>query len=263
MITLIGHGYIGTHIARNLRDFEWISHKETPARHTKFIINATGYIGYPNVEECEVNKDLCAQANILYPLSLEERYKDRVNVPILHISSGCVYTGYPEGGWTEEDEPNFTFDTGCFYSGCKITFQKLMKRYLHKSYLFRIRMPFCDTMHPKNLLYKYHKYPKLVDFKNSITSMLDLINILQFFLKERPDFGIYNIVNKGTISTRDIVSKMQLDKQWFTTDEFEGISKARRSNCSLSTKKIESVYPISEVNEAMDKAIFSYRKNSI
>jgi dTDP-4-dehydrorhamnose reductase len=259
MITLIGHGYIGTHIAKKLRNFEWISHNETPSKNTSFIINATGYIGYPNVEECEKNKDVCMEANVLYPLSLERQYR----IPILHITSGCVYTGYPEGGWTEEDAPNFTFDAGCFYSGCKIAFQKLLQPYLDKSYLFRVRMPFCETPHPKNLLFKYNRYPKLVNYKNTITGMLDLINIVQYFERERPDFGIYNIVNKGIITTEEIVKKLDVDKQWYTREEFESISTTKRSNCALSTKKLESVYPVPHINDSLDKAIFNYRKNCL
>jgi UDP-glucose 4,6-dehydratase len=259
MITLIGHGYIGTHIAKKLRDFEWISHKELPNEKTQFIVNAAGYIGYPNVDACEVNKELCMEANVLYPLRLEQKYK----VPILHITSGCVYTGYPQNGWRETDEPNFNFDNGSFYSGCKILFQKMLKEYLNKSYLFRIRLPFDDTLHQKNLLYKYEKYSTLVNFENSITCVEDLVNCVSLFIKERPEYGIYNIVNKKTTTTKQIVEKMQLNKEWMSHDEFQSKVNTPRSNCSLNTEKIESVYDMPCIESALDKTIYSYRKNNL
>lgn len=258
MITLIGHGYIGTHIAKRLRDFEWISHKEIPNEKTQFIVNATGYVGYPNVDDCEINKQKCLEANVLYPLLLEEKY----SVPILHITSGCVYSGYPENGWTETDEPNFNFDNGSFYSGCKGLFQNLLKNYLIKSYLFRIRMPFDDSLHHKNLLYKYEKYSKLIDFENSLTSVEDLVNCVSLFIKERPEYGIYNIVNKNTTTTKRVVEKMQLNKEWMSQEEFQSKVKAPRSNCSLSTKKIEGVYDMPHIENSLDKTIYSYRKNN-
>jgi dTDP-4-dehydrorhamnose reductase len=259
MITLIGHGYIGTHIAKSLKNFEWISHTETPSKNTDFIINATGYVGYPNVESCEMTRNLCMQANVLYPLSLEQRY----DVPILHISSGCIYTGYPENGWAEDDEPNFTFDNGSFYNGCKATFEKLMTQYLSKSYVFRIRLPFCHTPNRKNLLYKYEKYNKLVDCRNSITSVSDLINVVSYFVNQRPNCGIYNVVNPGVISTKEIVDKMHLKKEWYTTEEFDRISSVKRSNCSLSTKKLCQVYKIPSIDDALHMAIFEYKRNTI
>lgn len=262
MITLIGHGYIGTHIAKKLRNFEWISHCEVPNKNTEFIINAAGYIGTPNVDACEVNKELCLQANTLFPLELERKSK----VPILHITSGCVYDGYPESGWKESDTPTLNFDSGSFYSGCKVLAQNLIEPYLNeRSYLFRIRMPFCSTVNFRNLLYKYEKYEKLVDYENSITCVDDLTRCIDFFISERPNTGIYNIVNRKTTTTRRIVDLMGLSqiKEWFDKSEFEKSSKARRSNCSLSTHKISSILPMPDVDTALERAIFNYRKNSI
>ena len=46
MITLIGHGYVGKYIGRELKEqvgaFNWISHKDLIPTNTDFIINAAG-----------------------------------------------------------------------------------------------------------------------------------------------------------------------------------------------------------------------------
>lgn len=259
MITLIGHGYIGTHIAKRLRNFEWISHLETPRKDTDFIINATGYIGHPNVDACEVNRELCLEANVLYPLSLEQKY----SVPILHVTSGCVYYGYPKGGYREQDAPNLNFDNGSFYSGCKGLLQKLIEPYLSKSYLLRIRMPFDDTASPRNLLRKYERYSQLVDFENSMTSIDDFLSCVDLFVKERPEFGMYNIVNKGTTTTKQIVDLMKLEKQWFDPATFDQAVKAKRSNCSLNADKIKKIYAMPTIEEALERTVYNYRKNNL
>lgn len=258
MITLIGHGYIGTHIAKTLTNFEWISHKETPNRNTSFIINATGFIGFPNADQCEVEKNTCIDANVVFPLKLERENK----VPIIHITSGCVYSGYPDGGYSEDDKPNFGFEEGSFYGGCKSLMQTLIEPYLEKSYVFRIRLPFDDTTHFRNLLNKYERFEKLIDVENSITCIEDLQKCVNFFIKERPQFGMYNVVNKNTTTTKSIVDKMNIKKDWMTMEEYKTLSKSPRSNCSLSTKKIKSVYNMPDINEALNKTIYNYRKTN-
>lgn len=258
MITLIGHGYIGTALSKSLNDFEWISHLEKPSKHTTFIINAAGFIGYPNADQCEVEKETCINANVVFPIKLETENK----VPIIHISSGCVYQGYPEGGYKEEDEPNLNFNNGSFYGGCKSLLQRMLEPYLSKSYLFRIRLPFDHSRHHRNLLYKYERYEKLVDVENSITSMEDLTKCIDFFLKERPEYGMYNVVNKNTTTTKNITDKMDLVKQWISLEELKDVVKAQRSCCSLSTEKLEKVFNIRTIDEALDKTIYDYRKNN-
>jgi dTDP-4-dehydrorhamnose reductase len=259
MILLYGHGYIGYHIAEELtkQGFKFVhrSHDRTPiAGGYTFIINAAGYTGVPNVDTCEKYKDECVDGNIMWPLKLERNN----HIPILHISSGCVYTGY-EKKWTEEDKPNFTFNNASFYSACKSLSQELITPYLYKSYLFRIRMPFGSNPHPKNLLTKYMSYDKLVDFENSVTRVEDLAKCVCYFIQARPKFGIYNVCNPGSTTTKKIVDKMGIQKEWMTHEEFAKAVVAPRSNCVLDTDKLASVYKMPLVDDALDDAIGIYR----
>lgn len=256
MITLIGHGYIGEYISKELNSQQikhtWIHHNEAMPIGTTAIINAAGYTGVPNVDACERNRQATIQGNVIYPLALEELHPD---TPIVHITSGCVYTGYTTGGWTEEHEPNFNFDNGSFYSGSKALFQRLMTPYLNKSYLLRIRMPFgCDAQ-SKNLLTKLRSYERLIDCRNSLSLVTDVARVAVHFAVSRPAAGIYNVCNPGSVTTRDIANMMGLTKSWFTDSEFAAAVVAPRSNCVLSTKKLESVFPIQHVEDALVSAI--------
>ena len=245
MITLIGHGYIGQTIAKELYkerlQYYWINHIQPIPSDTKFIINAAGFTGSPNVDACEIYRQEYIDGNVTWPLILE-RYNQ--NTPIIHISSGCVYSGYPIGGYKENDPCDFTFKTGSFYSGTKALAQTLLEPYMNKSYLFRIRMPFGRHRHPKNFLTKLEKYEKLISFENSLTFVEDVGKICIHFILTRPEPGVYNVCNPGSSNASEIVDMMKLDKQWFTLEEFKAATRAPRSNCVLNTEKLESIYNI-------------------
>lgn len=255
MITLIGHGYVGEHIAKELTNqgfvYHWLRHTDSVPDDTKVIINAAGYTGSPNVDACELHKQETIDGNVIYPVQLELAHKD---IPIVHISSGCVYTGYDKV-FTEEDKPNFDFGNGSFYSGSKALGQEMLTPYMNKSYLLRIRMPFGDEHHPKNFLTKMVKYQKLISFDNSLSYMPDVANAAIMFATTLPAPGIYNLCNPGHSNAREIVDMMGIDKEFFTKDEFKDAVVAPRSNCVLSTAKLESVFEIRSVKEALQQAI--------
>lgn len=261
MITLIGHGYVGRHIQMQLekheKKYNWISHDQQIPKKTTVVINAAGYTGFPNVDACEIRKQETIDGNVMFPVKLENHCPD---LPIVHISSGCVYTGYKDGGWTEDDEPNFDFSNGSFYSGSKALAQKLLMPYMEKSYLLRIRMPFGDYPDPKNLFTKLEKYDKLVDFENSLSYTNDVARAAIFFAEELPESGIYNVCNPGSMTTKQIAEKIGVTKEWFTEEEFLSSVKAPRSNCVLNTDKLQRIFSLTPVERAVDIALKEYRK---
>ena len=262
MVTLIGHGYIGKAIAKELEEqgieFRWLSHAEQ-LNQDGVIINAAGFTGIPNVDACEIYKQETIDGNVLFPLKLEQ---DSF-YPIIHITSGCVYTGYKEDGWTEEDEPNFNFNNGSFYSGSKALAQKVLEREMdiNGSYLLRIRMPFSSEETSKNLLTKLERYDKLIDFENSLSNVEEVAKVVVHFTKTLPEPGIYNVCNPGGITTKEIADMMGLQKEWFTEEEFKAVTKAPRSNCVLNTDKLSKIYQMTPVKESLEKTIKKYEKN--
>lgn len=256
MITLIGHGYIGETIAEEIKlqglPFNWITHKDTVDKETTVIINAAGYTGSPNVDACEIYKQETIFGNVVFPVQLEAQ---NLEIPIVHVSSGCVYTGYKAGGWTEEDIPNFNFNTGSFYSGSKALEQDLLMPYMNKSYLLRIRMPFGDVDHPKNFLTKMKRYQKLISFDNSLSYIYDVAKVAVNFAITLPEPGVYNVCNPGYSNAREIIKMMGIEKEWFTEEEFAKATNAPRSNCVLNVDKLMRVFPIQSAEEALKKAI--------
>ena len=251
MITLVGHGYVGQCVAERLKElnlaFMWVRHTQrfTPSGP---VINAAGYIGSPNVDACEEHKEETLEGNVSWPLLLEKKS----DFPIVHISSGCIYNGYKEGGWTETDHPNFT---ASHYSLSKVLGQKALEPYLDRSYLLRMRMPFGLKEHSKNLLTKFANYSKLIDGLNSLSRVEDVARVAVHFARNLPTPGIYNLVNPGFITAREIVEMMGLKKDWFTKEEFEAAIKAPRSFCTLNSDKLQAVFPLDDVRTALKEVI--------
>lgn len=256
MITLVGHGYVGKYIAQELNSsglkWQWIDHRYVLdlgiPPDTDFVINAAGFTGVPNVDACENAKDETIEGNVTFPLLVEQKS----DVPVLHISSGCVYTGYVDNGWLEEDTPNFTFDNGSFYSATKSLFQELwQQQWYYRSYIFRIRMPFGPDTNDKNLLMKLYKYPKLVNHLNSISYLPDVAAAAVYFARFKPTPGIYNAVNSQAMTTEQIARFMNRPLDFLTDKETKKAMKAPRSNCVLNSDKMESVYRFTDSNKAL------------
>ena len=265
-ILILGKGYIGFYLNNYLSrmpdtNVTWLSKSivdyTNPADLYKYfastskpdwIINASGYTGRPNVEACELDKENCLKYNVLVPLQLTEA-ANYLGIPIIHIGSGCVYTGH-EKEFEESDPTNFGASTyeSSFYSKTKDLFEKASAK--NEKYIFRIRIPFNGVFEPKNYLYKILSYKHLISCKNSITCVGDLVEFVGRFINKptRPPTGIYNVVNENAIEAAEVVEmlsdaglmqKRNPDYQFVSLDDAK--FKVARSNCVLSTSKINSI----------------------
>ncbi len=202
------------------------------------VINAAGKTGRPNVDWCEDHKEETLQSNVTGPLVLLDECMKR-KIYLVHIGSGCIYSGFKEGGYTEEDELNFT---GSFYSLTKAMSDRLLKPF--PVLQLRIRMPFDGTRSPRNLLTKLLGYTRVLDEKNSITYMPDFYVALKKLVEKRA-VGIYNVVSPGPVSPYEIMVryKNEVDPshicERLTVDHLSDVVRAARSNCTLSGAKLE------------------------
>ena len=186
-ILILGKGYIGkelfdflsnNHIVlwKNRTELDYGNQKEL----NKFIlnngvstvINCFGFTGKPNVDEAEAKKDICWDLNVVTPLNVLNTCNN-IGIKYIHISSGCIYSGYKQE-YLETDTPNFgLFDESSFYSKSKHAFETLSRENDLK--IIRIRMPICyDINNPRSYLSKIMKYPNLIDMINSKTFIPDL-----------------------------------------------------------------------------------------
>ena len=227
------------------------------------IINCAGYIGKPNVDACELAKADCIEGNILFPAMLSQLCSEQ-DYKLTHISSGCIYGGY-EKHFTEEDPPNFDFQNGSFYSGTKALAEKVVQRNNKNAYIFRLRIPFDEHECDRNFLTKLLKYTKLIDAENSLSHRADFAKYSIDLIEKKVPSGIYNITNKGSVTTKQVVALMKKflniskDFQFFDSlEDFMSEVTAPRSNCVLDTSKIENYIKIRTAEEALEYSLSKY-----
>lgn len=225
------------------------------------VINCAGKTGRPNVDWCETHKEETLSANVTGPLILLEECLKR-NIYLAHMSSGCIYTGDKGGaGFTEEDIPNFT---GSFYSRTKGWSDQIMKDFPVLN--LRLRMPFDGSRSDRNLIMKLVKYSKVLDTENSVTYLPDFIDAAQKLIAKRTT-GAFNIVNSGATSPFRIMElyKEVVDPahqfERLSLDHLSDVVKAGRSNCILSTAKLEGEgITVRPVEEAVRDALRQLRR---
>ena len=208
------------------------------------IINCAAYVGGNSIVNCEDHKDQAIQSNIIFPQMLGEICRER-NIIFGHLSSGCVFNGYPTDGYEEDDVRNMTFDSKCsFYTGTKAMAEDCLNR-VEKKYIWRIRLPFDEINHPRNYLTKLMNFDKLIVASNSISNRKELVSACIECIMESVPFGIYHVTNPGGIRTDEITSmiknilKIDKDFQYFESIEaFDKISTIPRSNTILNTDKL-------------------------
>ena len=235
------------------------NNSSTPTKNS-IIINCAGYIGKPNVDACESNKGDTIMGNVVFPTNLANHCSINAST-LVQISSGCIYDGY-EKDFSEEDAPNFTFNNGSFYSGTKALCERMILNHNPRSYIFRLRIPFDHIDNSRNYLSKLINYDTLVNVTNSLSHRGDFAKYVIDLLEQRVPHGIYNITNKGSISTEEVVNLIKEtilpDKVFNFFNSLESFNKkvkAPRSNCVLDTSKVEKYIKIRDVREALEDSL--------
>lgn len=277
-LLILGKGFIGTELSNYLtvNDIEHEMYSRSmidytdPDEFNKFlgenkdkyyaVISAFGYTGRPNVDGCESNKEDCWNYNVTYPINVVRVANDH-KLPVIHISSGCIYNGYDKN-YTEADKPNFGLysNDSSFYSKCKHASEILLDGYC--AYILRIRIPFTSDRVPKNYFTKLFNYDNLIDMPNSVTSVYDLnifIYRLLVLLRDLPG-GVYNVVNPQPVKASQVVELMRKygieNPKWNFIDVENLNTIANRSNCILDTGKIENFnLPMPNTLESIERDI--------
>lgn len=283
MIILFGAtGYIGSEFKKQLAElklpvFIWPNAKKTTFKDLELwyeeagypligaVINAAGYTGKPNVDSCEIHKADTIHGNIVW-LQILTDWCILNDIPLGHVSSGCIYEGRRSDGkpFTEEDEPNFSFDynNSSFYSGTKVIAENIVKKH-EKHYIWRLRIPFEEYDNSRNYISKILKYEKLLDAENTVSNKQEFVSAcIQTIQKEVP-YGTYNVTNGGYITTKSVVEKLKStiakDKTFTFVEEdefYKNIVKTPRSNCVMSNEKLLSTgIKMRTADEALDYCI--------
>ena len=212
------------------------------------------------IDYLEDNPDVNVRDNMFAPVMCAS-ICNVLGVHFTYIGSGCIfeYTDieHPELGpiHTESSAPNFK---GSQYSMMKGYTDQIMSTLPVLN--IRIRMPITDIQQPRNLIDKLVKYPKIHSVPNSMSVMNDLMPILASLVYKR-ECGTFNLVCKGVITHREIIEMYTeiVDPthtcEYITTEKLQSLVSAGRSNCHLSTDKLESMFDVPDIHDSVRRCM--------
>jgi len=267
-ILVFGKGYIGKKIYQFLKcDItekkieKYIDIQEEIDKYQpKIIINAIGFTGYPNVDDCENHFDATIKANTFIPiLFVEVAFRNKIK--LIHLSSGCIYhfDHNKQSPLYERDTPNF-YDL--FYSRTKIYTEAVINSLGNSVNILtlRIRIPLDNQPNPKNVLDKLIRYKKIIDIPNSITYIPDFLQALKHLIKINAR-GVFNVVNKGGLRypvLMEIYQKYNPNYQYEIVP-LEKVLKTPRTNLLLSTRKLENTgFKVRKINDLLNECVKKY-----
>lgn len=224
-----------------------------------------GDVEYPTIDYLEQEGKLVENIrDNLYGPIMMERACSSLDLHYTYLGTGCIFSyddTHTVKDFTEEDNPNFF---GSSYSIVKGFTDRLFQN--KKVLNLRIRMPITSDNSTRNFIYKITHYEKICSISNSMSVLDDLIPIA-INMMEKNIIGTWNFVNPGTISHNEILEMYRdiIDPKFtwknFTIEEQSKILAAERSNNSLNTEKLQSLYPdIKPIKSSIKDILFRLSK---
>jgi dTDP-4-dehydrorhamnose reductase len=263
----------------------------------RFIINAAGFTGRPDIQDCESHRTETIRANTLLPQTIA-RVCYLTKTPWGHVSSGGIYSGAKIEerselrvernlsqpavralfdaepgkflGFSELDAPNVSFHSHpcSFYSGSKALAEEALQ-WMDQGYVWRPGPVFDEVDHPRNYLSAIHQSGPIRDGVNSLSHRGDFVSACLDLWERRAAFGTYNVVNRGALSNRQIAQAIQrilrTGPVQFQDPEAGDDSLANgrpQANCILDNTKLAAAgIPMRPVDQAMEAALQGWQLN--
>ncbi len=258
-----------------------------------FLINAASYT---DAEISEPAREEMLRTNTILP-RLVSQVCLMTNTPWGHVSSCGIYSGAkiviatgvivekklsraellkalaesPQKlrGFTESDEPNFSFRAApCnFFSGTAALAEEAI-RGIGRNYIWRLGLPFNERDEPENLLRQLLTNEKIYDGVHPASHTDDFVRGCLDLWERNALYGIYNVANPGSLTTRQIVEAIQKTLRparnfefWQNDTEFYSRkNRVPRANCILDVSKLlatgVSMRPLAD---ALEDALKNWR----
>ena len=277
-ILTVGKGFIASHLyyktiderlQANSNQINSILSKYKP----DIIINCIGYCGEYNgtIDACVEQKERTLLSNTIIPTILATEC-EKLDIRLISIGSGCIFydqspnisvslSGPKDDGWKEENSTN----PKSFYSKSKLACDLAIGSMKNTTTL-RIRMPISGKDHPRNLLSKLIKYQRVVEEPNSMTFMEDLMNAIDFSIKNETN-GIYHIASSIPLTHSVLLDEYCKYKpshkyEKISVEELNKITKEPRSNCILSIDKaIKRGFGFFDTQDLVRSCVKKFAKN--
>jgi dTDP-4-dehydrorhamnose reductase len=215
------------------------------------------------------------------PGKVKENVRDNLFSPVMialisqkysihyaYLGTGCIFTYDSEhpfaeelNGFTTDSKPNFF---GSSYSIVKGYTDMLMKAFDYVLNV-RIRMPITDEIHPRNFITKITRYQKICSIHNSMSVLPELLPFM-IDMCEKGTTGTINLTNPGLISHNEILEMyreiVDANFEWenFDIEEQRKILESERSNNFLDTSRLESMYKVKYIKDAVRDVLYCMKE---
>lgn len=269
VLLLGGSGFIGSAFIKEFQrtGVDYFAPKRADVDYTKrpvmesllgpvppeLVINCAAFLAGGTVSNCDNHQAETIRYNTLFPSMVADACKV-VNVPLIHLSTGCLYDEKRE--YVESDPPIRGSSGHCgTYILSKVSAEILVGAY-DKSYILRLRLPFDEFNSPRNYLNKLANFPQVFEHLNSLTHRCDFVKQALELWRLKALFGVYNVACKGQISAGDVV-KLMMTKGIIKTEPNFVKSKTFGSRLSVQ-KLIDAGVKVRDVGEAVSEAVNNY-----
>ncbi|MDP2923742.1 MAG: dTDP-4-dehydrorhamnose reductase [Candidatus Omnitrophota bacterium] len=163
-----------------------------------------------NVDKCETEVEYAFITNAKGTENIALACKE-YDIPMVYISTGAVFDGNKDGGYTEEDRPNPI----SVYGKSKLKGEEIVHSLLKKYYIVRAGWMIGGYNKDKKFVWKIiqlmktkKEIPVVIDKKGSPTFTDDFARGILDILSAQ-QFGVYHCVNKGICTRFDIAKKIK------------------------------------------------------
>jgi dTDP-4-dehydrorhamnose reductase len=264
-----------------------------------FLINAAGYTGPLEQDGGEAAREKVMVANAMLPQMIA-RVCLMTRTPWGHVSSGSIYNGakitengmtriekdlgHPTvrelferdpgsfAGFNELDEPNFSFRAppANFLSGTKALAEEAIQN-IGQSYIWRPRLAYSEQDSPSNFLWRFQREVNASDTIESMSHVQDCVRACLDLWKIGAPYGIYNVINPGAITTRQLAEMTQrilktprpLEHRAEADEPARAGGKLPQSHCVLDASKLLAAgVKMRNLPEALEDALNKTRSGT-
>lgn len=232
----------------------------------QLVVNCAAYVDARGVDYNEDDRRTTYEVNALLPSMLAHACES-MGIPLMHFSTGCIFQGDNGGkGWKEEEQPDSSMFPGSYVMS-KLMAEREVRKYA-KHYICRIRLPFDNMDHPRNLLTKLQRFEMVVEETQSITHRWDAVNAALDIWQEGLPFDTYHLTSPGGINYKDICAEIaelipngRKSFKFIGPDAFdELLARTPKSRCVLSTEKLARLgVKVRPVEEAVLDSLKTWR----
>jgi dTDP-4-dehydrorhamnose 3,5-epimerase-like enzyme/dTDP-4-dehydrorhamnose reductase len=216
------------------------------AHHPKFVINAAGVAGRPNITWCDSHPLETIMSNVVGVMNVIDACRE-LGVHVTTLGSGGIFeydqqhTHSSGMGFTEKDVGNL--NGAGVYVDARKALESALRVIPDGTLYLRVLYPVTSDLNPRGLLGKLKSFESVDAVTTSVTVIDDLFPLLPHLAKSNAR-GILNFTNPGTICYETVAQRLRPLRRVSLPLPASKTSKTKRAECELDVSRLQSIVPM-------------------